>query len=264
MKVGLVFLSSTILLSFLIIIWRKNVFFGHLTSEIVLSGQEDTSALSQEKWCSGMRDSHVSMHARSRRFLAARIPLYPNSSVHFSATRLVISGDVSPNPGLGGTRPNTNLSQGSSFSFQSKRIALLSFECEVITSSPVHLDEVGTLILLNNLDVFAVGETWLNSTWNDHELNIQGYQLFRQDRETTVASKAPHGGGVAIYAKSTLHCRRMTFSIETHMEHICLQLRQHKDGPKMLFIVMYRPPNSTADFFNDPTKFVEDFLSSVS
>ena len=43
------------------------------------------------------------------------------------------------------------------------------------------------------------------------------------------------------------------------MEHIFLQLRQHKDGPKMLFIVMYRPPNSTADFFNDPTKFVEDF-----
>ena len=76
----------------------------------------------------------------------------------------------------------------------------------------VHLDEVGTLILLNNLDVFAVSETWLNSTWNDHELNIQGYQLFRQDRETTVASKAPHGGGVAIYAKSKLHCRRMTFS----------------------------------------------------
>ena len=50
----------------------------------------------------------------------------------------------------------------------------------------------------------------------------------------------------------------MTFSNETHMEHICLQLRQHKDGPKMLFIVMYRPPNSTADFFNDLTKFVED------
>ena len=42
------------------------------------------------------------------------------------------------------------------------------------------------------------------------------------------------------------------------MEHICLQLRLHKDGSKMLFIAMYRPPNSTADFFNDLTKFVED------
>ena len=231
----------------------KSVSFGHLTSGIVLS--EDASALSQEKWRGGMRGSYVSMHARDRRFLAARIPLYPNSSVHFNATRLVISGDVSPNPGPGGTRPNTNLSQGPRFPFKAKGLRCCHLN---VRSLPVHLDEVGTLILLDNLDVFAVSETWLNFTWNDHELNIQGYQLFRQERETTVASKASHGGGVAIYAKSTLHCRRMTFSNETHVEYICLQLRQHKDGPKMLFIVMYRPPNSTADFFDNLTKFVED------
>ena len=72
----------------------------------------------------------------------------------------------------------------------------------------------------------------MNSTWNNHGLNIQGYQLFQQDRETTVAFRAPHGGGVAIDAKSTLHCQRMTFSNELHMEHICLQLRQHKDVTK--------------------------------
>ena len=255
MKVGRVFLSSAILLSFLLIIWRKNVFFGHLTSGIVLSEREDTSALSQEKWHSGMRGSYVSMHSHGRRILAARIPLYPNSSVHFNATRLVISGDVSPNPGPGGTRPNTNISQGPRFPFKAKGLRCCHLN---MRSLPVQLDKVGTLILLNNLDVFAVSETWLNSTWNDHELNIQGYQLFRQDRKTTVASKAPHGGGVAIYAKSTLHCRSMTFTNETHMEHICLQLRQHKDGSKMLFIAMYRPPHSTADFFNDLTKFVKD------
>ena len=161
-KVGRVFLSSAILLSFLLIIWRKNVFFGHITSGIVLSEQEDTSALSQEKWHSGMRGSYVSMHSRGRRFLATRIPLCPR------------------------------------FPFKAKGLRCCRLN---VRSLPVHLDEVGTLILLNNLDVFAVSETWLNSTWNDHELNIQGYQLFRQDRETTVASKAPNGGGVAIYAK---------------------------------------------------------------
>ena len=144
-KVGRVFLSSAVLLSFLLIIWRKNVFFGHITSGIVLSEQEDTS-----------------MHSRGRRFLAARIPLCPR------------------------------------FPFKAKGLRCCRLN---VRSLPVHLDEVGTLILLKNLDVFAVSETWLNSTWNDHELNIQGYQLFRQDRETTVASKAPNDGGVAIYAK---------------------------------------------------------------
>ena len=53
----------------------------------------------------------------------------------------------------------------------------------------------------------------------------------------------------------------MTFSNETHMD-ICnahmftAQAAQRRT--KTLFIVMYRPPNSTADFFNDLTKFVED------
>ena len=81
-----------------------------------------------------MRGSYVSLHARGWRFLAAQIPLYQNSLFHFN-TRLIISGYVSLNPGPGGTPPNTNLSQGP-FSFQSKRIALLSFECEVITCTP--------------------------------------------------------------------------------------------------------------------------------
>ena len=154
-----------------------------------------------------MRGSYVSLRARGWRFLAAQIPLYQNSFY------------VSLNPGPGGTPPNTNLSQGPRFPFKAKGLRCCHLNAR---SLPVHLNEVGTLILLNNLDVFAVSKTWLNSTWNNHGLNIQGYQLFQQDRETTVASRAPHGGGVAIDAKSTLHCQRMTFSNELHMEHICL------------------------------------------
>ena len=164
-----------------------------------------------------MRGSYVSLRARGWRFLAAQIPLYQNSFY------------VSLNPGPGGTPPNTNLSQGPRFPFKAKALPCCHLN---VRSLPVHLNEVGTLILLNNLDVFAVSKTWFNSTWNNHGLNIQGYQLFQQDRETTVASRAPHGGGVAIDAKSTLHCQRMTFSNELHMEHICLQLRQHKDVTK--------------------------------
>ena len=124
-KVGRFFLSSAILLSFLLIIWRKNVFFGHLTYGIVLSEQEDISAFSQEKWHSGIRGSYVSLHSRGRRFLAARIPLCPR------------------------------------FPFKAKVLRCCRLN---MRSLPVHLDEVGTLILLNNLDVFAVSETWFAKT----------------------------------------------------------------------------------------------------
>ena len=42
----------------------KSVSFGHLTSGIVLSEQEEASALSQEKWRSGMRGS-LCLYARA-------------------------------------------------------------------------------------------------------------------------------------------------------------------------------------------------------
>ena len=38
-------------------------------------------------------------HARGRRFLSARISIYPNSQASFQLSRLVESGDVCPNPG---------------------------------------------------------------------------------------------------------------------------------------------------------------------
>ena len=72
-----------------------------------------------------MRGSYVSMHSRGRRFLAARIPLCPR------------------------------------FPFKAKGLRCYHLN---MRSLPVHLDEVGTLILLNNLDVFAVSETWFAKT----------------------------------------------------------------------------------------------------
>ena len=120
MKVGRVFLSSAILLSFLLNIWRKNVFFGHLTSGIVLSEQEDTSALSQEKWRSGMRGSY----ART----------WSEVSCHSNS---VVSELYGPLQCSLRTLDQEELVLIQIFHrVQSKRIALLSFECEVITCTP--------------------------------------------------------------------------------------------------------------------------------
>ena len=120
MKVGRVFLSSAILLSFLLNIWRKNVFFGHLTSGIVLSEQEDTSALSQEKWRSGMRGSYartwseVSCHSNS---VVSELYGPPRCSLRTLDQEELVLIQIFHR-------------------VQSKRIALLSFECEVITCTP--------------------------------------------------------------------------------------------------------------------------------
>ena len=78
-------------------------------------------------------------------------------------------------------------------------------------------------------------------------------------------SSACHGGGVAIYTKSTLQCKRVIFAANIRiLVHIYLLIRQHETGPKLLFIVIYKPPNPTVDFYNDFIKLIDDAHSQYS
>ena len=38
-------------------------------------------------------------------------------------------------------------------------------------------------ILINNISIISLNETWLNSSVTDGEINIEGYSLFRLDRD---------------------------------------------------------------------------------
>ena len=44
------------------------------------------------------------------------------------------------------------------------------------------LNEVGDLLLLNNLHILAVSETHLDSTFEDTSVMIDGYNIYRKDR----------------------------------------------------------------------------------
>jgi len=54
------------------------------------------------------------------------------------------------------------------------------------------------MITEEDLDVVGISETWLSDRISDNEISIQGYTLFRKDRNSTNKSK---GGGVALYVK---------------------------------------------------------------
>ena len=44
----------------------------------------------------------------------------------------------------------------------------------------------------------SINETWLDSTVADHEVDIDGYELIRKNRNR-------NGGGVAIYIRSSIN-----------------------------------------------------------
>ena len=47
----------------------------------------------------------------------------------------------------------------------------------------------------------SINETWLDSTVADHEVDIDGYELIRKNRNR-------NGGGVAIYIRSSINSKR--------------------------------------------------------
>ena len=82
-------------------------------------------------------------------------------------------GDVSPNPG-----PAADINNSVE---RDVTYPKFSFGHLNVRSLPKHLNEIKTFVHLNNMDIFAMNETWLNSTWNDHELAVDNKMIHRFD-----------------------------------------------------------------------------------
>ena len=61
------------------------------------------------------------------------------------------------------------------------------------------MDQLKVGVESSNPHVLVLTETWLRKSVSYPDINITGYNLFRQDRSTK-------GGGVAIYSKEHLLC----------------------------------------------------------
>ena len=159
-------------------------------------------------------------------YFKTRIRRYSNSSSSFQSSRLQLSGDVSPNP-----RPNDEITQSTDhpcFDLKKKGLKIRHLN---VRSLPGHFEEIRAPMHIDKFDMFAMNETWLNQTWSDPELAIDGYSLHRCDR---VASKRE---GTAIYTKDLLVCRRIELlDKETNAEYVCLEIKQHRAGPKFYLL----------------------------
>ena len=80
-----------------------------------------------------------------------------------------------------------------------------------------------TMLMQNNIDILSLNETWLQSLITNGCLFLDGYHIFRLDRQS-------HGGGVAILvANQYTACIENTL-LEPHIEllHISLELPSTK------------------------------------
>ena len=73
------------------------------------------------------------------------------------------------------------------------------------------------LLLMDSFHIVAITETWLDSNFGDHELLVDGFNIFRKDRESQ------RGGGVLLAVINHLPCSRRS-DLEVEAEMLVLEI----------------------------------------
>lgn len=154
--------------------------------------------------------------------------------------RLILSNDVHPNPG-----PQSRF-RINNFTFGHLNARSLNNEEK--------LDEISVLLDDNDVDIFAVSETWLNPQIPQSAVAIPGYGFpLRRDRPLN-----QRGGGVALYCSEAIVVnRRMDLELD-NIEILWADFKLKHES--FLCAVCYRPPNNRS---NEVEQFFRNFQVSL-
>lgn len=92
------------------------------------------------------------------------------------------------------------------------------------------IDEVRILVNLLKLDIFAVSETKLDDNILDHEIMINGFKLFRLDRDR-------HGGGVLIYCRDNISSFSLTKLNNKEFESLWIKIKLKNTKPIFVSVI---------------------------
>lgn len=94
-----------------------------------------------------------------------------------------------------------------------------------------------------------LSETWLTKSILDHDISINGYNVFRCDRPRK-------GGGVAIYIKNTFHATLLSsVSITKQYEFLALKL-DFQQGQSFTVVGCYRSPSASSEALNSISNYI--------
>ena len=103
------------------------------------------------------------------------------------------------------------------------------------------IDELATVLQINNVDIACVTETWLCDEKPAELVDIENYVCYRNDRRD-----GRRGGGVALYIKSNLPCQRLSDFEEANVESLWLLYRATRMPRQITHVVIgavYHPPD---------------------
>ena len=119
-----------------------------------------------------------------------------------------------------------------------------------ITSLIKHIEELRIFINKTSFDLVCINETRLDQTIKNSEVELQGYDLVRRDRNR-------HGGGVAIYVRKVIPYLERKSLIPDNVEAICLEIQKPNAKP-IIISTWYRPPGSKSELLERFELFLQN------
>ena len=184
-------------------------------------------------------------HYSAKGFYGSRLSYYSNSTASFQQAHLLISGDVSVNPGPDKVH-STNSSATLRFFYQNARSI----------KSGAKLGEFQDFVYANNLDIIAISETWLNCEVLDSEILPWSYDIHRCDRANVQGIHSTSGGGVLVASRCNLRCQPVFFDMVNDLEYAAIEIINNNCG-KTLISVFYRPPNANNTWIHQFVDFID-------
>ena len=132
-----------------------------------------------------------------------------------------------------------------------------------VRSLPKKIDQLRLTLHGVNVDVFTISESWLRSALGSKLFDIDGYRIFRLDRESCGLNKK-RGGGLVTYVNekhAPLASKMENLDISTrHLEAQWIKI----DRPNCRDIIignMYRPPSGNLDL---AIAYLDETLKSLN
>ena len=174
-------------------------------------------------------------------FTLSKLHFKKNKHMKFYQLLILLSGDISLNPGPCQYMPDQNKDLFEPFCKRGLHFLHIN-----VNSLPSKIEELRNIVGCTKPAILGITESKLDSSIPDQEVNISGYSILRNDRNR-------NGGGVACYIRADL-CfnRRNVFS--SSIEYVFFDLLIPKIKPISIGI-FYRPPNVNT--------FLETFLNDL-
>ena len=147
------------------------------------------------------------------------------------ATYIILSGDVSPNPGPFDLRASKKVKGISICHWNIQHLTESKFE-EISLSLHSHKHSK------NKIDVLILTETFCSSKVPDSFYKIEGYDLYRKDR------LHKKGGGILAFVNEHLHAKLCEELMTNNTEVLWIEVFPFKSKRSLLVAGVYRPPSS--------------------